>query len=232
METQAYIDQLKAYAEEFQEWWIKPYENFYTDFEEQNKKLFLGFLPIKNNNKESKAKFNEAAKQFEEVALQKRNLFREIFEFLNTNYETYLKATDLHRQEIRSIVSDTFYNLRYEERPLSYYESSYMQMIIKKYRGHAFKEFKSTSDEIWLTRALVAVSIEDCCCDFRETLTYLSRLYVTAEQKNIEPKRLFDPIAEISSNEIKIGYSTPLSEIIMNIGSYEVTKYERSIQKR
>ena len=229
MEVQAYINQLKAYAAEFLEWWIKPYEDFYTDFEEQNRKLLLGFLPVKINAKESMAKFNEAVKQFEKEVLQKRNLFEEIFAFFDTNYEAYVKATDLQRSEVRSIISDTFCNLRYKEKPLRYYESSYMQMIIKKYREHVFKEFESTSDEIWLTRALVAVSIEDCCCDFRETLTYLSRLYVMAEQKNVEPKKLFDPIAEISSHETKVGYSTPLSEIMMNIGSYEVTKHTRQV---
>ena len=230
METQAYINQLKAYAEDFQEWWIKPYEKFYIDFEEQNKKLLLGFLPIKMNAKESKAKFNEAVKQFEKEVLQKRNLFEEIYTFLDTNYGAYTRATDLQRREIRSVISDTFCNLRYETNPLKFYESSYMQMIIKKYRAHVFKEFEATSDEIWLTRALVAVSIEDCCCDFRETLTYLSRLYVMAERKNIEPKKLFNPIAEISNQETKVGYSTPLSEIMMNIGSYEVSKHTRSIQ--
>lgn len=115
MEPQAYIDQLKTYTEEFQEWWIKPYENFYKDFEEQNRKLLLGFLPMKLNTKENKAKFNEAVKQFEKEIQQKRNLFDEMFAFFDTNYEAYLKAVDLQRREIRSIISDTFYNLRYDE---------------------------------------------------------------------------------------------------------------------
>lgn len=173
MEAQAYINQLKAYAEDFHRWWIEPYEKFYTGFDKQNRKLLLGFLPIRMHSKESMAKLNEAAKQFEKEVLQKRNLFNEIFAFLDAEYESYLKATDLQRREIRSVISDTFYNLRYEEKPLSYYEGSYMQMVIKKYRHHAFKEFKSSGEEIWLARALVAVSIEDCCSDFRETLTYL-----------------------------------------------------------
>ena len=132
MEAQVYIDQLKEYVKEFQEWWIKPFEKFHADFDEQNKKLLLGFLPIQIKNKESVAKFNEATKQFEKEVLQKRNLFEEIYAFLDTNYEAYLKATDLQRREIRSIVSDTFCNLRYKEKPLRYYESSYMQMIIQE----------------------------------------------------------------------------------------------------
>ena len=227
MDAQVYIDQLKEYAKEFQEWWIKPFEKFHTDFDEQNKKLLLGFLPIQVKNKERVTKFNEAVKQFEKQVLQEKNLFIEIFAFLDANYEAYLNSTDLQRREVRSLIGDTFYNLRYEEKPLNYYESNYMQLVIKKYRHHVFKEFNSSGEEVWLSRALVAVSLEDCCCDFRETLTYLARLYVTAERKNIEPKNLFDSIAEISSHEIKVGYSTPLSEIMMNIGSYEVTNYER-----
>lgn len=94
-------------------------------------------------------------------------------------------------------------------------------MIIKKYWWHVFKEFKSTGDEIWLTRALVAVSIEDGGYDFRETLTYLARVYVTAERNNIEPEKIFNSIAEISGQEV--------SDWMMNIGSYEVTKQERSL---
>jgi len=209
MEAQAYINQLKAYAEDFHRWWIEPYEKFYTGFDKQNRKLLLGFLPIRMHSKESMAKLNEAAKQFEKEVLQKRNLFNEIFAFLDAEYESYLKATDLQRREIRSVISDTFYNLRYEEKPLSYYEGSYMQMVIKKYRHHAFKEFKSSGEEIWLARALVAVSIEDCCSDFRETLTYLARLYVTAERKNIEPKILFDSIAEVSSAATSLNCRVP-----------------------
>lgn len=233
MEAQTYIDQLKNYAVEFQEWWIKPYEKFHSDFDKQNQKFLLGFLPVKINSKESIAKFNEAAEQFEKEVVQKRDLFKEIFSFFDINYEAYRKATDLQRREIRSIIIDTSCVLRYEEKPLNHYAGSYMQMLIEKYRWHAFKEFKSTSDEIYLTRALVAVSIEDCCCDFRELLTYLSRLYVTAERKNIEPKKIFDSIAEISSREIpKGGSATSVSEMLMNIGTYEIIKQERSFQEK
>jgi hypothetical protein len=221
MDAQAYIDQLKEYAKEFPEWWIKPFEKFHADFDEQNKKLLLGFLPIQVKNKEIVTKFNEAVKHFEKEVLQKRNLFEEIFAFFDTNYEAYVKATELQRSEIRSIISDTFCNLRYEEKPLNYYERNYMQMIIKKYIWHVFKKFKSIGDEIWLTRSLVAVSIENGGYDFRETLTYLARLYVTAERNNIEPEKIFISIAEISSQEV--------GDWMMNIGSYEVTKQERSL---
>jgi hypothetical protein len=233
MEAQTYIDQLKNYAMEFQEWWIKPYEKFHSDFDKQNQKILLGFLPVKINSKESIAKFNEAAEQFEKEVVQKRDLFKEIFSFFDINYEAYRKATDLQRREIRSIIIDTSYVLRYEEKPLNHYVGNYMQMLIEKYRWHAFKEFKSTSHEICLTRALVAVSMEDCCCDFRELLTYLSRLYVTAERKNIEPKTIFDSIAEISSHEIpKGGSATSVSEMLMKIDTYEITKQERSFQEK
>jgi len=232
MEPQTYIDQLKTYAIEFQEWWIKPYEKFHSDFDIQNQKHLLGFLPIKIKSNESIAKFNKAIEEFEKEVMQKRDLFKEIFSFFDTNYEAYLQATDLQRREIRSIIIDTSYALRYEEKPLNHYVGSYMQMIIEKYRWHAFKEFKSTSDEKYLTRASVAVSIEDCCCDFRELLTYLARLYVTTERKNIEPKKIFDSIAEISSREIRIGVSSSVSEMLMNIGTYELTEQERSFQEK
>ena len=232
MEPQTYIDQLKNYAIEFQEWWIKPYENFHSDFDKQNQELLLGFIPIKTNSKERLAKFNEAAEQFETEVMQTRDFFKEIFSFFDADYEAYLQATDLQRREIRSIIIDTSYALHYEPRPLSHYLGSYMLMIIEKYRWHAFKEFKSTSDEKYLTRALVAVSIEDCCCDFRELLTYLARLYVMAERKNIEPKKIFDSIAEISSREIRIGVNSSVSEMLMNIGTYEITNGERSFQEK
>lgn len=232
METQTFIDQLKNYVLEFQEWWIKPYEKFHADFDKQNQKFLLGFLPIKTNPKESIAKFNKAAEQFEKEVIQNRDLFKEVFSFFDINYEAYIKATDLQRREIRSIIIDTGYALHYEEKPLNYYVGSYMQMLIEKYRWHAFKEFKATGDEIHLTRALVAVSIEDCCCDFRELLTYLARLYVTAERKNIEPKKIFASIAEISSREIQIGVSSSVSEMLMNIGTYEITEQERSFQEK
>lgn len=233
MESQVYIHQLRNYVMEFQEWWIKPFEKFYADFDKQNQELLLGFIPIKGNSSERLAKFNKAVEQFEKEVMQKRDLFKEIFSFFDVNYGAYLQANDLQRREIRSIIIDTAYALRYEEKPLNYYVISYMQMIIEKYRWYAFKDFKLTGDEIYLTRALVAVSMEDCCCDFRELLTYLARLYVTAERKNIQVKKIFDSIAEISSHETpKGGSAASVSEMLMNIGTYEITKQERSSQEK
>jgi hypothetical protein len=242
MDTQAYIDQLKSYAVEFQEWWCKPYDMFCINYEKQNRSFITRLIPIRIESRESREMFSEAAKQFEKDVLQKRNLFSEIFAFLDVNYEAYISATDLQRSEVRSIIRDSSYTPSFKgaipyvglsSMGLSSYVGLYMQAIINKYiYERALKEFRATGDEIWLTRGLVAISIENCSVDYRDTITCLSKLYVAAERKNIDAEKVFKTISEISSTQPpKGGGGTSVSEMMEKIGSYAATNIERSMQK-
>ena len=90
----------------------------------------------------------------------------------------------------------------------------------------AIESIERTGEKIWLTRGLVVCSIEDSIMDQRDNIIYLSRLYVAAEEKSLNPKPEFQAIAEISSDEISSGGNVSMSELMKNIPNIARTTYE------
>ena len=74
----------------------------------------------------------------------------------------------------------------------------------------------------------MALSLENCGRDDRDTLITLADLYVSAESLGIAPTHLFMKIAEISSKERPRGGITPVSEILRNFDTYAVVQERRS----
>ena len=109
MNAQEYIDQLKAYVAQFVDWWCKPYENFFKEYDKQNRSFVARLIPIRIDNQESMSKFNDATIKFKKSIRQKRDLIGEIYAFLDDNYEAYFHATDAQRDEIRTLIGNTFY---------------------------------------------------------------------------------------------------------------------------
>jgi len=223
MLTQDYINQLKRYKEQFVDWWCKPYETFSKVYDRQNRSLIARLIPIRVDTKESMSKFDLATKQFERDIRQKYDLIDELFNFLDINYEAYLHATDSERDEIRALIGDTLY-----KGPLGSdrYMGNYMALLLFDYvTEHVMAEFKTTSDEKWLTRGLVAISMENCCVDSRDTLTGLAKLYMAAKGKNINPEPAFQRIADVSSRKMPKGGESSVSSMLAAISEYAATNY-------
>lgn len=187
-------------------------------------------LPIKIETSESRLKFYSAVKQFERDVKKDYDLIDEIFEYLDSNYESYIHATIEQRSDIRKIVSESCYSPA-SGMTVSIYMGNYMAEILDKYvTEHVIKELKSTGDTTWLTRGLIAISIEDCCVDFRNTITCLAKLYVAAERKGMNPETAFQTIAKISSTKMPRGGESSVSGMMGTIHSYAATDYERTMQ--
>jgi hypothetical protein len=224
MDTKEYIDQLKAYVAQFVDWWCKPYEKFFKEYDKQNRSLFSRLIPIRINTSESVTKFNYATIQFEKDIRQKRDLVDEIFTFLNDNYEVYLRAVDSQRDEIRTLIGNTFYQST--DADMSHYMGNYMQTLLLEYvTEHVLAQLKTMGDEVWLTRGLVAISIENCCEDDRETISCFAKLYVAAKRIGINPEPAFQRVAEISSKKTPKGGESSLSGMLTAISEYAATNY-------
>jgi len=174
-------------------------------------------------------KFNDAAKQFEQNIRQKRDLIEEMYTFLDDNYDAYLHATDAQRDEIQSLIGNTFY--KGPDAGITHYMGNYIEALLFEYvTEHVLTQLKATGDEVWLTRGLVAISMENCCVDYRDTITCLAKLYVAGERQSMNPDIAFQRIAEISSKKTPIGGESSVSGMMATISAYEATNYERSIQ--
>jgi hypothetical protein len=223
MLTQDYISQLEGYKEQFVDWWCKPYEVFFKDYDRQNRNLIARLIPIRVDTRESMSKFNLATKQFEKDIRQKHDLIGEIFNFLDVNYDTYLDATDAQRDEIRSLIGDTLYR---GPLGLDRYMGNYMARLLYDYvTEHVLAEFKTTRHEKWLTRGLVAISMENCCVDSRQTITCFARLYRAAKEKNMDPEPTFQRVAAVSSKKMPQGGESSVSSMLSAIGEYAATNY-------
>jgi hypothetical protein len=210
MNTQAFLDQLQDYSRQFEDWWCKPYEKFRKSYMRRN--LFFNFIMTQ----ESMAKFDTAVNEFEKEIRQTNDLFEKIFNFLDANYEVYLHANAMERTEIRSAISKIYY-----PGPTSgivHYMGNYMEELLVRYvREQVLGKLKATGDEEWLLRGLIAISMENCGSDWRDTLTILGDLYQAAEIKGINPEPFFLKVAEISSDETPRGGSTPMNEMMTKL---------------
>jgi hypothetical protein len=224
MDVQTYIDQLKQYATKFVGWWCKPYEEFRKNYEKQNRSFISRLIPIRIESREDREKLENAVDEFKKETRSKYDLINVIFNFFDSNYEVYLHATDEQRSEIRSVI-----HARYYEGPQSgivhYMGNFFIDLLWEYIRERAVKELESTGDKVWLKRGLVAVSMENCGVDYRDSLSLLASLYSAAKQKGINPEPIFQEIAKISSHEIAPGGSTPMSEMMANVDDSTVRNY-------
>ena len=136
----------------------------------------------------------------------------EFFDFFESNPETYISATNEEREKIRGFVKSPskpksfFGNLFQPKQSTS--QISHLLLIYVKDR--ALPQLKSTKDKEWIIRGLVAMSMENLAGNFYDkdylggytdgdASLLLIDLYVTSEEIGIDPKPLFENIAEISN---------------------------------
>jgi hypothetical protein len=73
-----------------------------------------------------------------------------------------------------------------------------------------------------LRLALAAVSIDNCCADYRDTLGVLLKLYERAEQEGIDPQPPFEAAAALSANSPTPGGCDSVADLIRKVGLREV----------
>ena len=101
------------------------------------------------------------------------------------------------------------------------------------YANRSANHIKSLADRIWLKKGLAALSIEDCCKDFRDVLLALSELYLAAEDVGLYPMPEFKAIARLSSHLKPFGGDIPMSRLMGGIQRFAVLEEcRRSRQKK
>jgi len=136
----------------------------------------------------------------------KESPFRnEFFDYLDLNHDAYIRATHEERTEIRKLIRHR--RLLFPQR--------YMAHLLFIYaRERALEKLRSTGDEVWLLRGLIAVSMENFSSRRYEdaykayslngdSSLILAELYVIAEKSGIKPDQRFKEIARISDDKQK-----------------------------
>lgn len=160
------------------------------------------------------ADFERDVKRVKDAQLAKYNPYQEMYEFFDEICPAYLGATTEQRAEIRLAVSDK-------------------AGVLSALLGYVYRSanrIQSSSDGEWLRKGLAAVSIENCCKDFRDVLLALAELYVVAEEAGIDPKPEFKAVSRLSSREKPSGGTTPVSRMLASFHRYAVLKERRRKQ--
>ncbi len=157
-------------------------------------------------------KASEAQKDVLAELRKKDDVSDRITSFLDDNYDLYYTATPEECQKIRESIG---VNREFEDFLLSYAQD-------------IANHVESADDVVLLKKGLVALSLENCGRDDRDTWVTLADLYVTAESAGIDPKPLFLEVAKISSKECPRGGSIPLGEVLIDFDTYAVVQERRS----
>jgi hypothetical protein len=200
MEISIFINQIKELAAKYRKW-IEPVPELTKSYMREHNITWQDF-----------DKAREARKEVLTELRKKDDVPSQITSFLNDNYDVYYTATPEECQKLREALG---INREFEDFLLSY-----AQDIANR--------IHSVDDVILLKRGLVALSMENCGRDARDTWITLADLYVSAESVGIDPKPLFIETAGISSKERPRGGSIPLSEVLMNFDTYAVVRERRS----
>jgi len=145
--------------------------------------------------------FLDHLKEYAEQYKKSPKNSKEFFDYFDAHYEDYIYATPDERAQIRKFVKGSLFH----SNPIAYT----LLMYVKQ---NALANLKSTGDEIWMRRALVAISMDNFAGKFVDPVyvvypmkgdcTFLlADLYVTAEEKGLDPKSAFEEIANISDDK-------------------------------
>jgi hypothetical protein len=142
------------------------------------------------------------------------DFIRDVDDFLDNNYETYLNANLDERQEIRRIIKDHDRSEKdiCEGDPIP----TPFRYSLRRYAYRTIKQLESTGTAVWLTRGLTAISILDGISYRLDDKEQLARLFIAAEEKGMDPRPAFKLISEISNNEVLLNQEQSTSELIAN----------------
>lgn len=196
MDVDAFIANINNFSSRYKTWWYPPFEKFSEQYTKEHP----------NFNYTS---YNKAFKEFESNLRNQKDLIGEIYSFIDHNYEVYLNATLQECADIRKAVSNCYYidNKGNFTRFLE-------DLFFRYTKERAIPKFQETDDKVWLTRGLIAISIENSGIDSRDSILALSELRKVANKKSIDPEPEFERIAKISSDEKPRGGETPMRQLI------------------
>jgi hypothetical protein len=200
MEFSTFSRQIQELATKYRKW-IEPVSELTKNYMREHHITWQDF-----------DKAREARNEVLAELRKKDDIPGELTSFLDNHYELYYTATPEECQKIRESIG---INREFED-----FFLSYAQDIANC--------IHSADDVVLLKRGLVALSLENCGRDDRDTLITLADLYVSAESVGIDPKPLFMETAKISSNERPRGGSTPLGKILRNFDTYAVVQERRT----
>jgi hypothetical protein len=146
-----------------------------------------------------------------------------IYEFLDRNYDVYLKSSSEEREKIRELVKKHHVGSK---------SLNMLDLFLIGYIQTAAKNIKSTGDKTWLLRGLVVSAIENSLRDQRDNTFSLAYLYVMAEEKNLNPRPEFQAIAELSSNELSSAGTLSMSELMQDVPDIAHKTYNDWIKYR
>ncbi len=204
MDVKAYKEQLEEYTTKYKTWWCIPYEKFLDEYFKERE--------VPPRGRKSHKEFMEANKNFRKNLRQRSDLPSQIYSFLDLNYEIYINATPEQCENIRQVISNSFYKSHWNSL------DNYMYDLLFEYITEWTSiKLTATGDKTWLVRSLVAISLENCSVDYRDTLISLADLYIIAEKKKINPSSEFKNVANLSSHEVPRGGSIPMNLMMATI---------------
>ena len=149
--------------------------------------------------------------------LAKNDIYKEINAFYDQLMPQYLVAVDAEREEIRSL----------------FRKKRGLQTALLGFAYRAADGINSPSDIPLLRLGLAAMSIEDFSVDYRDSLLALAELCVRAERAGIDPRPVFDEIAEMSSAQVSTGGAkNPTCKILKDFQTYAVLNERRQMKAR
>jgi hypothetical protein len=200
MDTATFQERLREYADQFRSW-SEPIKQFRQSWQ---RKPITGLTDV-----------DKYAQEMEDITKQQRakyDLPAIVSSFLDQYYEVYLQSSLNDCSRIRAISGNSI---------------EFKEFLLFSYVRRTVSELQVTGNEAWLWRGLVAMSLEDCSDDYRDTLTALAELFVTAEQHGHTPKHAFQQVARLSSHQKPSGGRTPVSEMMMNFENYAIVQERR-----
>ena len=124
----------------------------------------------------------------------------------------YLEAPTEGRAAVRAAVSD----------------KKGVPSALLGYAYRAARRIQSPTDREWLRRGLAALSIENCCRDYRDVLVALAELYVAAEEAGIGPRADFRAVSKLSSDGKPRGGERSTRHVLAHFHSYGALRERRS----
>lgn len=196
MDVNTFIENVNVFSSRYKAWWYPPFEKFSEEYSKEHPKYDY-------------ISYNKAFKEFEYNLRIQNDLIGEIYDFIDQNYGVYLNATLQECEEIRKAVSNCYY-VNEKGGFWRFLEDSFLRYV----KERAIPKIKETGDKTWLTRGLVAMSIENSGIDDRDSIMALSELRKASREKNIDPNPEFEKIAKISSNEKPRGGEIPMRKLM------------------
>jgi hypothetical protein len=101
--------------------------------------------------------------------------------------------------------------------------------LLWRYANALTRRLEKVDDAPLVTRALAAVSIEDCASDVRDSLMTLADLFVAAEAAGIDPRPLFDTAAQWSTDEFTRGGCESVAAMLREFHDCSVLRERRGL---